>query len=126
MVNLTQEFATLNVMTVDQDFIFMDNGVNGATLIRPGLDALRDCAAAGEIDKILVHNPDRLARKYAHQLVLIEEFQRLGVEIVFLNRNISASAEDQLLLQIQGVISEYEREKMALLQSLNARMKMAK
>ena len=66
---------------------------------------------AGQIDKVFVHNPDRLARKHAHQLILVEEFQKLGVEIIFANRSISDSPEDQLLLQIQGVISEYEREK---------------
>lgn len=83
----------------------------GNPLVRPGLDALRDQAVAGKIDKLIILNPDRLARKYAHQLVLIEEFQKLGVEILFVNRQISESPEDQLLLQMQGVISEYEREK---------------
>jgi site-specific DNA recombinase len=106
-----REFALSNGHRVDEDLIFVDNGVSGATLARPALDSLRDRAAAGEIEKILVHTPDRLARKYAHQLVLIEEFHRLGVEIIFINRNISDTPEDQLLLQIQGVISEYEREK---------------
>jgi len=106
-----REFASGEGVPVDQDLTFIDNGISGATLRRPALDNLRDRAAAGEIDRILVHTPDRLARKYAHQLILIEEFHRLGVEILFVNRNITASPEDQLLLQIQGVISEYEREK---------------
>ena len=65
----------------------------------------------GKFETVLVLCPDRLARKYAHQLILIEEFQRLGVEIIFSNKEISNSPKDQLLLQIQGVISEYEREK---------------
>ena len=106
-----KEFAKANCLQIDQDLIFIDNGVSGATFVRPALDALRDKANAGEIDKLIVLNPDRLARKYAHQLMLVEEFQKLGVEILFVNRNISSSPEDQLLLQIQGVISEYEREK---------------
>ena len=96
---------------INHDLIFADNGISGTTLARPALDALRDQAAAGEIDQVLVLNPDRLARKYAHQLMLVEEFHKLGVEILFVNRKISHSPEDQLLLQIQGVISEYEREK---------------
>ena len=91
--------------------MFSDNGVSGAYLERPALDLLRDRAAAGQVEKVIVHSPDRLARKYAHQLLLVEEFQKLGVEIVFVNRNISSTPEDQLLLQIQGVVSEYEREK---------------
>ena len=106
-----REFSSENNFCIEKDFIFTDNGVSGATLVRPALDKLRDKAVSGEIEFILVLCPDRLARKYAHQLILIEEFERLGVEIVFANKNISANPEDQLLLQIQGVISEYEREK---------------
>jgi site-specific DNA recombinase len=106
-----QEFAAAQGIKIDPDLIFADNGVSGTTLARPKPDALRDKAAGGEVDRILVLNPDRLARKYAHQLMLVEEFKKLGVEITFVNRQIAASPEDQLLLQIQGVISEYEREK---------------
>ena len=106
-----KEFALASGFHIDDDLIFADNGVSGTTLARPKLDALRDKAAAGELDRLLILNPDRLARKYAHQLMLVEEFQKLGVEILFVNRKISHSPEDQLLLQIQGVISEYEREK---------------
>jgi site-specific DNA recombinase len=106
-----EEFAAVQHLKVDPDLIFADNGVSGTKLARPKLDALRDKAAAGEIDKILVLNPDRLARKYAHQLMLVEEFKKLGVEILFINRQIAGSPEDHLLLQIQGVIAEYEREK---------------
>ena len=106
-----QKFAAENGLKVDPDLIFADNGVSGSTLARPKLDALRDRAAAGEIDQVLVLAPDRLARKHSHQLMLVEEFKKLGVEISFVNRPIAASPEDQLLLQMQGVIAEYEREK---------------
>jgi len=106
-----RSYAKANGYPIEEDLIFMDEGISGTTLVRPALDALRDKAACGEIDKVLILCPDRLARKYAHQLILVEEFQRLAVEIVFANRNITASAEDQLLLQIQGVMAEYEREK---------------
>lgn len=106
-----QKFAAENGLKVDPDLIFADNGVSGSTLARPKLDALRDRASAGEIDQVLVLAPDRLARKHSHQLMLVEEFKKLGVEISFVNRPIAASPEDQLLLQVQGVIAEYEREK---------------
>jgi site-specific DNA recombinase len=111
-ISAMREFAKTNGFQIDNDLVFVDNGVSGTTLARPGLDALRDRAAAGEIDQVIVLNPDRFARKYSHQLLLVEEFQRLGVEILFVNRSISDSPEDQLLLQIQGVIAEYEKEKM--------------
>ncbi len=110
-ISSLHDFAKEHNFCVEEDLIFMDNGVSGATLVRPALDSLRDKAFSGEVTKVLVLCPDRLARKYAHQLILIEEFQRLGVEIIFSNRDITNSPEDQLLLQIQGVISEYEREK---------------
>jgi len=90
---------------------FVDNGYSGATLIRPALERLRDLAAAGGIDQLYVHCPDRLARNYAHQVLLLEEFLRVGVEVVFLNREVGQTPEDQLLLQVQGMIAEYERAK---------------
>jgi site-specific DNA recombinase len=80
-------------------------------LVRPALESLRDTVAAGHIDRIYVLSPDRLARRYAYQVLLIEEFRRAGAEVVFLNRTIGVSAEDDLLLQVQGVIAEYERAK---------------
>ena len=96
---------------VDEDLVFVDNGVSGATLVRPALDRLRDKAVAGEIEKLVILCPDRLARKHAHQLILVEELCRLGVAVEFVNRVLSDSPEDQLLFQIQGVIAEFEREK---------------
>jgi site-specific DNA recombinase len=106
-----QAFAAARGGSIDPDLSFADNGISGTTLARPKLDLLRDKAAAGEMDQILILNPDRLARKYTHQLMLVEEFKKLGVEITFVNRQIATSPEDQLLLQMQGVIAEYEREK---------------
>ncbi len=90
---------------------FLDDGYSGAALIRPGMDRLRDLAAVGGIDRTYVHSPDRLARNYAYQVLLIEELRRAGVEIVFLNRPLGQTPEDDLLLQVQGIVSEYERAK---------------
>src|SRR5438132_686467 len=90
---------------------FLDEGYSGATLIRPALERLRDVIAAGAVDRVYVHSPDRLARKYAYQVLLVEEFRRAGVEVIFLNRALGQSPEDDLLLQVQGMIAEYERAK---------------
>ena len=79
--------------------------------MRPALERLRDAVAAGSIDRLYVHSPDRLARRYAYQVLLIDEIRRAGVEIVFLNRPIGLSPEDDLLLQVQGMVAEYERAK---------------
>lgn len=90
---------------------FVDDGYSGATLVRPALERLRDVAAAGGIDQLSVPCPDRLARNYAHQVLLLEELLRAGVEGIFLNREVGQTPEDQLLLQVQGMIAEYERAK---------------
>jgi site-specific DNA recombinase len=89
----------------------MDEGYSGATLVRPGLERLRDLIAAGGVERLYVHSPDRLARKYAYQVLLMDEFQRAGVEVIFLNRELGRSPEDELLLQVQGMVAEYERAK---------------
>jgi site-specific DNA recombinase len=89
--------------------IFRDEGYSGAKLSRPGLDALRDGAGLADIDLILITDPDRLARRYVHQVLLIEEFQQRGCQVEFVERPMSADPNDQLLLQIRGAVAEYER-----------------
>ena len=98
-------------LVLPEDHQFVDEGYSGATLIRPALERLRDLIAAGGVDRLYVHSPDRLARKYAYQVLLIDEFQRAGVEVVFLNRELGRTPEDELLLQVQGMVAEYERAK---------------
>jgi site-specific DNA recombinase len=98
-------------LALPADRQFVDEGYSGATLVRPALERLRDLAAAGGIDRLYVHSPDRLARKYAYQVLVVDELQRVGVEIVFLNRELGRSPEDDLLLQVQGMVAEYERAK---------------
>jgi site-specific DNA recombinase len=90
---------------------FLDEGYSGATLVRPGLERLRDLIAAGGVDRLYVHSPDRLARRYAYQALLLDEFQAAGAEVVFVNRTLGQSPEDELLLQVQGMVAEYERAK---------------
>jgi len=91
---------------------FVDAGYSGSTLIRPALERLRDAVAAGEVERVYVYRPDRLARKYAYQVMLVDEFQRAGVELVVFNRPLGQSPEEELLLQMQGMIAEYERAQM--------------
>jgi site-specific DNA recombinase len=110
VADLRTRIATTGA-TLSAELEFIDNGYSGATLIRPALERLRDVAAAGGIDHLYVHCPDRLARNYAHQVLLLEEFLRAGVEVIFLNREVGQTPEDQLLLQVQGMIAEYERAK---------------
>ena len=90
---------------------FVDDGYSGSTVVRPALERLRDVAAAGGMDRLYVHCPDRFARNYAYQVLLLDELTQRGVEVIFLNRPPGQTPEDQLLLQVQGVIAEYERAK---------------
>ena len=103
------EFAKMHDLEVPKEWVFEDNGYSGATLERPGLERIRDLAAEGQIQACLAYSPDRLSRKYAYQILLIEELARNGVETLFVKAPQGASAEDQLLVQFQGMISEYER-----------------
>ena len=103
------EFAKSHDLEVPKEWVFEDAGYSGATLERPGLERVRDLAAEGQIQAVLAYAPDRLSRKYAYQVLLIEEFARHGVETLFVKAPQGTSAEDQLLVQFQGMIAEYER-----------------
>ena len=106
-------YAKTHGYAVPGQWQFQDEGYSGATLLRPGLEAVRDLAAAGQIAAVLVYSPDRLSRKYAYQVLLAEEFSRTGVELVFLQSPSGSTPEDQLLVQFQGMIAEYERAQIA-------------
>ena len=107
------QYAEEKDYAVPPEWIFQDEGYSGAILVRPGLEALRDLAAQGQIETALVYSPDRLSRKYAYQILLTEELNRNGVELVFLKAPSSATPEDPLVVQFQGMIAEYERAQIA-------------
>ena len=102
-------FAQEQGYHVPREWIFEDEGFSGANLQRPGLEQIRDLAAEGQLQAVLVYSPDRLSRKYAYQVLLLEEFARHGVEAAFVKAPQGHSPEDQLLVQFQGMIAEYER-----------------
>jgi site-specific DNA recombinase len=114
---IASQVAALRARVADDGLVlpvereFLDDGYSGATLVRPALERVRDLIAAGSIDRLYVHAPDRLARRYAYQALLLDEFQAGGIEVVFLNRALGQSPEDELLLQVQGMMAEYERAK---------------
>jgi site-specific DNA recombinase len=93
---------------------FCDDGYSGARLDRPGLDGLRDAAEAGLLDGVWCLSPDRLARAYAYQVVVLDELARLGVAVRFADAPaLDDDPQARLLTQVQGVIAEYERAKIA-------------
>src|SRR5215210_9316820 len=103
------QYAQAEGFAVPGEWIFQDEGYSGASIVRPGLEAVRDLAAEGHIEAVLIHSPDRLSRKYAYQVLLAEEFSKHGVELRFVKSPSVATPEDQLLVQFQGMIAEYER-----------------
>ena len=90
---------------------FIDEGHSGSTLVRLALERLRDAAYAGQLDRLYVHTPDRLARNYAYQFLLLEELQQRGVEVVFLNQSLGKTPEERMMVQMQGIVAEFERAK---------------
>lgn len=105
-----RELAVERGLLVPEDLVFEDDGFSGASLQRPALERLRDRAAEGSFELLLCHAPDRLARRYAYQVLLLEEFARAGVEVIFVRGGEhSGTPEDELLRQFQGMIAEYER-----------------
>src|SRR6266852_3193991 len=95
------------------EYVFRDDGYSGASLRRPGLDRLRDHVTRAAFDRVMITAPDRLARNYVHQMLLLEELQRGGCQVEFIDRPMSQDPHDQLLLQIRGAVAEYERSLIA-------------
>ncbi len=106
-----KEYIKNEGLKLDEKHVYIDEGYSGTRLERPGLDALRDGAVASEFQKVVIYSPDRLARRYAYQVIVIEELNKCGCEVIFLQRPISDDPEEKLLLQMQGIIAEYERAK---------------
>jgi site-specific DNA recombinase len=99
-------------LTIDDERCFLDQGYSGSVLVRPALERLRDLAHSGGLDRLYVHSPDRLARNYVYQMLLLEEFARYGVQVMFVTGDPQPkTAEGTLLLQVQGMMAEYERAK---------------
>ncbi|MGO9187871.1 MAG: recombinase family protein, partial [Streptosporangiaceae bacterium] len=92
-----------------EEWVFEDEGHSGATLVRPALERLRDVVAGVGVDVVLCYSPDRLARKFAYQALLIEEFARAGTRVEFIRGPRGDSPEDQLMVQFQGMFAEYEK-----------------
>lgn len=107
------EWAKQLGYSVPTEWVFEDEGYSGALLVRPGLDRVRDLAAEGQIEALLIYSPDRLSRKYAYQVLLVEELARHGVEVRFIRSPQAETPEEHLLLQFQGMIAEYERAQIA-------------
>jgi site-specific DNA recombinase len=94
---------------LETDHIYLDDGYSGAKLARPALDNLRDRSAFAEFDVVVITAPDRLARNYLHQMLVVDELERRQIQVEFLDQPMGDNPHDRLLLQIRGAVAEYER-----------------
>ena len=104
-----QEYTAAHDYQVSPQHIFQDDGYSGTRLDRPALDRLRDAVAQGEIEVIVILSPDRLARQFAYQYILLEEFERAGCEVVFTTQPFGDTPADRMMREVTGVFAEYER-----------------
>jgi site-specific DNA recombinase len=113
---LTSQLTELRALAAERGYTIPEGAEylddhSGAELDRPALSRLRDAVRTGVYPVILIHSPDRLSRNLAHQLLLLEEWKRAGVRLEFKTTPTEDSSESRLLVNIQGVIAEFEREK---------------
>jgi site-specific DNA recombinase len=104
-----EQYARQHDYQISPQHIYKDDGYSGARLDRPALDRLRDAVAQGEVEAVLILSPDRLARNFAYQYIVVEEFERAGCEVVFTNHGFGTSPAERMLHEMTGVFAEYER-----------------
>jgi site-specific DNA recombinase len=108
-VERLQAYAQQQGWALPAEHLYRDDGWSGARLDRPALDRLRDAVNRGDVEVVLITSPDRLARRSAYQVWLLEECERAGVAVVFLERPLTGDPQDTLVLQIRGAVAEDER-----------------
>ncbi len=112
-IDLLRRHSQMHGWPWQEEHLFRDDGYSGASLRRPGLDRLRDQVRGAAFDRVMITAPDRLARNYVHQMLLMEEFEQGGCQVEFIDQPMSHTPHDQLLLQIRGAVAEYERSLIA-------------
>ncbi|MEZ0096395.1 recombinase family protein, partial [Streptacidiphilus sp. EB129] len=108
-IEALREHARTRGWEIPPEWVFTDEGWSGSTLVRPALERLRDFSAQRLVERVVCLSPDRLARNYAYQVVLVEELTRNGTEVVFIHNPVATTPEQALMVQFQGMIAEYER-----------------
>jgi site-specific DNA recombinase len=106
-------YARVHDYEINPHHIYQDEGLSGASVDRPALDALRDAVAVGELEAVLILSPDRLARQFAYQYVVTEEFEQAGCEVVFVSHGLGKTPAERMLREMAGVFAEYERAQIA-------------
>lgn len=109
-VDALRLYAQQEDYLIPDNWIFLDDGVSGKTLQRPALDELRDMIRTEPLEAVLIYAPDRLARSYPYQLILLEEFRKNGIKVCFLKGPQDGNTPEAVMFNhFQGIFAEYER-----------------
>lgn len=92
---------------------YRDDGWSGDNILRPDLDRLRVDATKKIWDGVLIYDPDRLARRYSLQELVMDDLKEAGAEIIFVTVSAPKNAEDKILHGVRGLFAEYERVKIS-------------
>lgn len=110
-IGVLKEFAEKNGHTIVKEYT--DEGWSGDILARPSLDELRNDAKKKMWDAVLIYDPDRLARRYSYQELIMDELREAGIEVIFITVSAPKNSEDKILHGVRGLFAEYERAKIA-------------
>src|SRR3990167_2435391 len=108
-INSLQEFAQKNSYTIVEEYT--DDGWSGDILARPARDKLRQDAKSKVWEAVLMYDPDRLARRYSYQELVLDELREAGIEVLFVTTSAPKSEEDKILYGVKGLFAQYERAK---------------
>jgi site-specific DNA recombinase len=110
-LSVLREFAEKQGYTIVKEYI--DEGWSGDVLERPNLDEMRQDAKSKLWEAVLIYDPDRLARRYSYQELLMDELKEAGIEIMFITIAAPKNSEEKILHGVRGLFAEYERAKIA-------------
>ncbi|MDB5260281.1 MAG: putative site-specific recombinase, resolvase family [Candidatus Nomurabacteria bacterium] len=110
-LSAVNEFSKKNGYTIVQKYT--DEGWSGDSIARPALDQLRMDAKKKIWSAVLMYDPDRLARRYSYQELIMDELKEAGIEVIFVTVSAPKNSEDKILYGVRGLFAEYERAKIA-------------
>ncbi len=99
--------------------------LSGELLERPGLQAALDLVRREQVAYFICLDPDRLARRLMHQLLVTDEIERNRCRLEFVQHDYQESPEGRLFYQMRGAIAEFEKAKILERTSRGQRGKIA-
>jgi len=95
---------------VPGEFIFRES-YSGLSLERPKLDQLRELVRGKEVDAVICYSLDRLSRDPVHLVILQQDLEKVGVELVLIAETHDSSDLGKLITYIKGYGAKLEAEK---------------